>query len=84
MVAKWRQVRSHEGRMPIGSFVEPESFISARFYKGFALTVILDFFGRPVCSEMQGFPMGLKGTGVDFFGRLSLDSSGNASPRDVI
>ena len=39
MVAKWRQVRSHEGRMTIGSFADPDSFISARFYKGFALTV---------------------------------------------
>ena len=44
MVAKWRQVRSHEGRMPIGSFAEPDSFISARFYKGFALTVRSVFF----------------------------------------
>ena len=43
MVAKWRQVRSHEGRMPIGSFAEPESFILARFYQGLALTVILVF-----------------------------------------
>ena len=67
MVAKWRQVRSHEGRMPIGSFAEPESFNFARFYKGFALTVRLDFFGRPECSEMQGFPMGLKEIGGGFF-----------------
>ena len=44
MVAKWRQVRSREGRMPIGSFAEPESFNFARFYKGLALTVRLDFF----------------------------------------
>ena len=44
MVAKWRQVRSHEGRMPIGSFAEPDSFIFARFYKGFALTVRSVFF----------------------------------------
>ena len=67
MVAKWRQVRSREGRMPIGSFAEPESFNFARFYKGLALTVRLDFFGRPVCSGMQGFPMVLKGIGGVFF-----------------
>ena len=70
MVAKWRQVRSHEGRMPIGSFAEPESFISARFYKGLALTVRLAFFGRPECSEMQGFPLFLKGIVSGFFGHL--------------
>ena len=30
--------------MPIGSFAEPDSFISARFYKGLALTVRFTFF----------------------------------------
>ena len=56
MVAKWRQVRSHEGRMSIGSFAEPESFISARFNKGFALTVRLAFYlAGPFAQKCKDF-----------------------------
>ena len=36
-------MRSHEVRMPIDSFADPDVFISARFYKGLALTVRLVF-----------------------------------------
>ena len=56
MVAKWRQVRSHEGRMPIGSFAEPESFIFAGFYKGLALTVRLVFIlAGPFAQKCKDF-----------------------------
>ena len=55
MVAKWRQVRSHEGRMPIGSFAEPDPFISARFYKGFALTVRFTFLAGPFAQKCKDF-----------------------------
>ena len=43
MVAKLRQVKSHEGRMPVGLFEDPDILISATFYKGFALTVTFNF-----------------------------------------
>ena len=56
MVAKWRQVRSREGRMPIGSFAEPDSFISEWVYKGLTLTVRMDFYlAGPFAQECKDF-----------------------------
>ena len=56
MVAKWRQVRSHEGRMPFGSFADPDSFIPARFSKGFTLTVRFTFIlAGPFTQECKDF-----------------------------
>ena len=57
MVAKWRQVRSHEGRMSIGSFADPDSFIPASVYKGFALTVRITFIlAGPFARKCKDFP----------------------------
>ena len=68
MVAKWCQVRSREGRMPIGSFAEPESFIFTRFYKGLAITVRLGFIlAGPFAQKCKDFQWFLRKSGAGFF-----------------
>ena len=53
--------------MPIGSFAEPKSFLSATFYKGLALTVRLIFIlAGPFAKQCMDFHWVSRKLGTDF------------------